>query len=213
MEKWMIRITEIPREKLTQMFERFSNDALIIACAEGEPYDKDVRSHVHVYLVCKHSESWLRKQIQKLDEQRKSNQLYSMKKAHEQSPNYILKNYYLENENRSRIWFERNCSLDLMIQWKNQHSVYMAEVGSKKKLRVNSKKSFTCLVIEEALEEFRDSSPSTEELIDYIVHQYSNNSKLLPTRNQMESICLNIRHKLGNTSYVRQYYLGNFYDH
>lgn len=206
----MIRITEISKDKLTQMLERFSNDALIIVCAEGEPYDKDVRSHVHMYLVCKHSESWLRKQIQKLDESRKSNQLYSMKKAHDESPNYILKNYFLENENRSRIWFERNCSMDLLLTWKNQHLAYMAEVNAKKKVRVNSKKSFTVHIIEETTEEFQDSSSSTEELIDFIVNCYSTNHKTLPTRNQMESICLNVRHKLGNVAYVRNYYKNIF---
>lgn len=208
--KWMIRISEVTREKLTEMLERFSNDALIIVCAEGEPYDKDVRSHVHMYLVCKHSESWLRKQIQKLDERRKSNELYSMKKAHEQSPNYVLKNYYKENENRSRIWFQRNCDMDLLLTWKKQHEAYMAEVKVAKKIRSSSKKSFSKLLVEEATEQFSDFSPSHEELIRFVINYYKSQKTMLPTRNQMESLILNIRSSLGNDEYVMSYYQNSF---
>lgn len=210
MERYMIRITEIPKEAMLEMLGRFSNDALIIVCAEGEPYDKDVRSHVHIYLECKHSESWIRKQIQKLDPNRKSNQLYSMKKAHEQSPNYVLKNYYNENENRSRIWFQQNCSLDLLLTWKQMHEKYMAEVNVAKVMRKKSKKIFSQLIIEEVVGKFQDSSPSTEDIIQYVVHLYNKEEVRLPPRSQMESYVLNIRNKLRQEEWVLGYYLKNF---
>jgi len=205
----MLRITEIPQTQVVQMLERFSNDALIIACAEGEPYDTGVRSHVHVYLESKHSESWLRKQIQSLDKNRKSNQLYSMKKAHAQSPNYVLKNYYKENENRSRIWFQRNCSLDVLIKWKNQHEEYMAEVNRSKVVRAKSKKSFSKLIIEEVAERF-SSPPTTKEIIDQIIQCYKQQDVSLPSRTQMEMYVLNVRLKLGEDIAVREFYMKNF---
>lgn len=207
----MIRISEVSKEAITDMLERFSNDALIIACAEGEPYDKDVRSHVHVYVECKHSESWIRKQIQKLDVNRKSNQLYSMKKAHDQSANYVLKNYFNENENRSRIWFQRNCGYFKMDQWKTMHEKYMAEVARAKVVRKNSKKSFSKLIIEEVTGKRQgQSSVQTEELIDDIVEYCNSNNRSLPTRSQMEMYVINIRSKLGQTVLVRQFYLNYF---
>jgi len=113
----MIRITDVSKDKLVGMLERFSNDALIVMCAEGDPYDKGVQPHVHIYTENKHSESWLRKQIQNLDPNRKSNQLYSMKKAHEHSVNYVLKNYFRENQNRDRLWFQRNAEYFKFVEW------------------------------------------------------------------------------------------------
>lgn len=207
----MIRITEISKDDLCKMLERFSNDALIIACAEGEPYDEGVKPHVHVYLECRHSESWIRKQIQNLDKNRKSNQLYSMKKAHEQSPNYILKNYYNENENRSRIWFQRNCSMDIILIWKQQHEKYMAEVEVAKVVRKKSHKSFSRLIIEEIADKRQGSSSVPNEiLVDDIILFCKQHKHNLPTRSQMEMYILNIRVRLGNDAAVRQFYLNYF---
>lgn len=210
MEKWMIRITDVPKGDLQQMLERFSNDALVIVCAEGEPFDIGVKPHVHMYLECKHSESWIRKQIQNLDKNRKSNQLYSMKKAHDQSPNYVLKNYYNENENRLRIWFQQNCSLDILLTWKKQHEIYMSEVNAAKVVRKKSDKSFSKLIIEEVAGEFSGSSPVIPELIDAIIAKYRAHKKSLPTRNQMEMLILNIRSYLGHDVAVREFYMKNF---
>lgn len=208
----MVRITEVEKEKLTEMLERFSNDALIIVCAEGEPYDKDVRSHVHMYLECKHSESWLRKQFQNLDRSRKSNQLYSMKKSHENSVNYVLKNYFKENENRSRIWFQRNCAMDLFLTWKNMHEKYMAEVAVAKVARKKSQKSFSQIVTEEVVSRCSepDTPASTEQIIKHIIQIYNDEQVKLPTRNQMESYVLNVRNKLGHSEYVINYYLPRY---
>lgn len=206
----MIRITEVPKDDLCEMLGRFSNDALVIACAEGEPFDEGVKPHVHVYLECKHSESWLRKQIQNLDKNRKSNQLYSMKKAHAQSPNYVLKNYYNENENRSRIWFQLNCSMDILLTWKKQHEAYMAEVEVAKVVRKKSLKSFSKLIIEEVAGKFQGSSPVIPELIDSVIQVCKTHKRNLPTRSQMEMYIINIRAHLGDHIAVREFYMKNF---
>jgi len=207
----MIRITEVSQDDVSQMLERFSNDALIIACAEGEPFDEGIKPHVHVYLECRHSESWLRKQIQSLDRNRKSNQLYSMKKAHEESPNYVLKNYYNENENRSRIWFQRNCSMDLILTWKQRHEKYMAEVEVAKVVRKKSHKSFSKLIVEEVTDKRRgQSSVPVEILIDDVIQLFKTHKKLMPSRSQMEMLVTTIRTYLGDDALVRRFYANYF---
>jgi len=207
----MIRITDVPKDDLCKMLERFSNDALVIACAEGEPYDEGVKPHVHVYLECKHSESWIRKQIQNLDNNRKSNQLYSMKKAHQESPNYVLKNYYKEEENRSRIWFQRNCSLDLLLTWKQQHEKYVAEVEAAKVVRKKSNKSFSKLLVEAIVDKRQgQASIPTELLIDDVIEVYKLHKKMMPTRSQMEMLITTIRSYLGHDTMVRNFYQNYF---
>ena len=150
---WDIRITDVKSSKIVEMLERFCKDALIICVQEGDPFDPGVRSHVHIYCVTKSSESWLRKQIQQLAPLRKGNDLYSMKKSHDNSPNYVCKKIYGETNVQSeilghkRILFKQNCDMDLITTWLNQYVKYVesvqAEQSRSRSMRKKSSKNFS----------------------------------------------------------------------
>lgn len=214
---WDIRITDVEDQLIVRMLERFCKDALVVAVREGEPFDKGISPHVHIYCETKSSESWIRKQIQNLDGNRKGNKLYSMKKSHENSPNYVCKKIYEETQQQleilshKRIVYKSNCDLLLITQWKEQFNKYVEEILAEKSrsrsMRTKSSQNFSKLIMKELVEKFQGQGrPAPFEIIGEILRIYNENDKRMPTRSIMEITILTLMMKLGYIHDVIEHY-------
>lgn len=217
---WDIRVTDVNDDLIVRMLERFSNDAQVVAVREGAPYDEGIAPHVHIYCVTKSSESWLRKQLQSLDVTRKGNKLYSMKKSHENSPNYVCKKIYedtqqqLEILGHKRLIYKRNCDLDLVTTWKEQYNKYVEEIQAEKSrsrsMRSKSSNNFSKLIVKAMEEKYQGQGrPSPFELVTEILKMYNENDKRMPTRSMMEILVMTILMKLGQVHEVTNFYAKN----
>lgn len=230
--QWDIRITNVSDDIVLRMLERFSNDAQVVAVKEGGDFDTGTEPHVHIYCVTKSSESWIRKQIQNMDIRRKGNALYSLKKAHENSPNYALKHVYEtivdedrvlldgyqweQIRNNSRILFLQNVTNDDLSKWFTQWKIYIdnlvAERSRSRSVRKKSAQNFSFLIIEEATLKFQEvrGRPQVHNVVSQVIQLFQDKGHKMPTRSQMEVIVLSILSKLGDNEYLQTYYMKNF---
>jgi len=219
---WDIRITNVADDKIEKMLSGFRKDAQIICVKEGAPFDEGIEPHVHIFTKTTSCESWVRKQIQQLALTRKGNELYSMKKSHENSPNYVCKKVYQEcktvNEihGNKRILFKRNCDVELITLWRDQYQKYVEEIQAEqarsRSVRKKSSDNFSKLIVKEVVEFYRveQGRPTPFEIVPKILKIYNENDKKLPTRNIMEILVLTIQMKLGQVHEVEEYYTKNF---
>lgn len=231
---WDIRITNVSDDLVKRMLERFSNDAQVVAVKEGGEFDTGIQPHVHIYCVTKSSESWLRKQIQNMDSARKGNDLYSLKKSHENSPNYALKHVFAELEPdvrlqqglngyawdsarmSKRILYLKNVTNDELGKWFTQWKIYIdnlkVEQSRSRSIRKKSSKIFSHTIIEDATLKFQEvrGRPQVHEIVDTVIELYQKYDHKMPTKSQMEVIVLSILSKLGDNEFLKTYYMKTF---
>lgn len=219
---WEIRITDVSDLNVRVFIKDVGGS--VIAVREGEPFDKGISPHVHIFIDNKtnkvKSESFIRKRIQELDPNRKGNELYSMKKSHENTPNYVLKRIfeetqeYEEVEASERLLYHSPDFLRLNFgQWLRQHVDYIASIKQEKKIKKKIKKSTTLEMVLEIAEKYEGvDSLSPNSFIDDVVEWHASRDLLLPSRSNMERYLVTIyqRYK-NNTLCLRTYYSLNFF--
>lgn len=216
---WDIRITEIPIPDIQTFC--ISLGAKTIAVQEGAPYDEGVRTHFHIYSESAKSESFIRKKIQELDKTRKGNDLYKMAKSHENTPNYVLKNVFVESKtfdetkDNSRIVFQTEDFLKHNYgKWYRQYIDYVASLNQEKKVRKKMKKDSTIQMILDIAEKYKeqvDSYPSLSvtpnTFINDVLKWHMERDLILPSKSNMERYIISIYQRYKNdTDCLRTYY-------
>jgi len=213
---WDMRVTEINDTALLAMLQLIGGSYIVVS--EGEPYDPGIKAHHHIFLISDKSESFIRKRLQRLDPSRKGNELYSLKKSHENSPNYVLKKVF-KDSNSYNDWVQHPRLIFISDQLRtkigsyySQYEAYMETIKVEKKLRKFHKKNSTFTMIQQIADKYVDqdvSSPNNfiRDVLDY--HEV--NQLVLPSRSNMErhinSIWLLVKK---NHLFLENYYWINY---
>lgn len=217
---WEIRIRKVSDLQISDLLKSIATKGL--AVHEGTPHDEEIESHYHIFVeLTDKSESYIRKCIQKLDKDRKGNELYSMKMSHENTPNYCLKEVFkqsskykewLENDRIHVIndeWFKSSVS-----QFYKQFLDYVELITTKQSIRKKQKKNSTFSMIHEIADKYKDETcNSPNDFIDDIIKHHTEKDMMLPARNLMERYCITIYNLVtNNTNVLRSYYWINFHN-
>lgn len=210
---WDIRITEVDDSAIVAFCDLLLGKT--IAVKEGAPYDEGVRTHFHVYTESAKSESFIRKKIQELDKTRKGNELYKMAKSHENTPNYVLKNVFVdaktfeETSEHPRIVYQTCDFLKHNYgQWYRQYIDYVASIKQERKIRKKIKKDTTIQMIMDIADKRReDTCSNPNSFIDDVLQWHLERDLILPSKSNMERYIVSIyqRYK-NNTDCLRPYY-------
>lgn len=210
---WDIRITEIPISQIQEFCISLAGKT--IAVQEGAPYDDGVRTHFHVYTESAKSESFIRKKIQELDKTRKGNDLYKMAKSHPNTPNYVLKNVFVESDkfeqiiNHKRIVYQTEDFLKHNYgKWYRQYVDYVASINQERKIRKKIKKDSTIQMIQDIAEIRKDEfSLNPNSFINDVVKWHLDRELILPSKSNMERYIISIYQRYKNdTECLRTYY-------
>jgi len=213
---WDLRVTEIQDEPLLVMLQQIGGKYIVVS--EGEPFDSGNKAHHHIFLITDKSESFIRKKSQQLDGKRKGNELYSLKKSHENSPNYALKKVFKDNTSYNdwmqhpRLKFISDQLQSKLASYYTQYLAYNETIKTEIKLRKFHKKNSTFAMIQAIADKYQDSNiESPNHLIEDVIQYHSDNQLILPSRSNMErhitTIYLLIKK---NSNVLTNYYWINF---
>jgi len=209
---WDIRVTEIEIPKIQEFCKALGNS---IAVQEGAPFDEGIRTHFHIYTESAKSESFIRKKIQELDKTRKGNELYKMAKSHENTPNYVLKNVFVESKTfeetfkHPRVVYQTEDFLKVNYgQWYRKYLDYVDSMKQDKKVRKKIKKDSTIQMILDIAESRKEQdSLNPNSFIDDVVKWHLDRDLILPSKSNMERYMISIYQRYKNdTNCLRTYY-------
>ena len=209
-DHWQIRITT-SAEKAIQAFTRLPSESSVLICAEQAN-----REHVHVVVkLIGRTSDWMRKQIQSIDPSRKGNELYSMTKAHSNSFNYALKEFFEEDTPIVLNTFGD----DMIANARIRHEQYIAELGKNEKIKHREKKDadkfITKLIYTLHTKYTQSDTPSgrtfSSLIINDVIEAYRDKDKRLPSKMVMTSIVLTLYSKFGLNHYLHTYYSNDMY--
>lgn len=217
---WELRITCDPThyDKVCSLLNECFGDEVptnnnhIFAVAEGQPFDEDIESHLHVYMQHSYkSESWIRKALQALDRSRKGNKLYSLKKSHENSPNYALKKVFEvaavdPSKNNRMVYMKGNIPF---TEYRNRYDSYLKQI-SKKQKKSEKEAKFRLILdyISDKLDCETDNIYQAQTDIIKLVIQYcKDEGHAMPSKSQMEVLVLTAISRLKWTdNYLLHFY-------
>lgn len=193
--------------------EKVTNHLHIFAVAEGKPYDDDIESHLHVYMSGSiKGESWIRKALQQLDKSRKGNKLYSLKKSHENSPNYALKKVFEvdavdPSKNNRMVYMKGNIPF---TEYRTRYESYLQMISKKqKKSEKEAKFRLILEYIDGMLDRdlYQEPNRYTTEIIRLTIQYCKNEGHAMPSKSQMEIIVLTALSRLEwADGYLMSYY-------
>lgn len=216
---WEIRITNVSDLNIQSLCKSIGGNS--IAVREGDPYDTGIAPHCHIYTIPTKSESYIRKQIQQLDVNRKGNALYSMAKSHDNTPNYVLKKVYDDTQGRfretmehPRVIYKTENFLELNYgQWYIQYEKYLNGLKHDKAIRKRIKKNSTMEMIIEISDKHKEASPPDPNwFIPDVIQWHRERDLILPSRSNMERYIITIYQNIqGDPQCLNAYYSINFY--
>lgn len=205
-QMWEIRITNVSDLKIQELCKSIGGKA--IAVREGDPYDKDIQPHCHIYAIDTKSESYIRKQIQQLDTSRKGNALYSMSPSHENSPNYVLKKVYEDTHGKfqetmvhPRIIYQTEKFLELNYgKWFTQYSNYIQTIKQERLVKKKIKRDTTIQMIYDIADKHVNETPhSPNDFIQEVLEWHTSRELILPSRSNMERYLTTIFYRIRNS--------------
>lgn len=212
---WELRFTRVPNDIVVEAFKKLPATSRVIICSEGGV--DDVEPHHHAYLhLDGRTPDWVRKLIQSLDKTRKGNALYSMKQAHGNSMNYVLKEHF---RHKIPIVYVSGFTPEDIDDARTQHDAYLANIEEAKKTRTREKKyatSFSKEVIYTLSDKYRCERETTGRVTEYsdivkdLLDLYQEADKRLPSRSSMETLVLTLYSKQGLSAHLINYYSSGF---
>jgi len=173
---------------------------ILVACKEGGP-ETDKRLHYHIYCKTIRSESWLRQYFSvlgKATETEKGNAVYSLRKAHEGTIGYVVK----EGDVKCRLgWTDR--FLEEMITKSNQ---YRKDKEADRKRASRVKENCLAEIMKVVAEGVKnDPSPTPRKITELILHQYNERQIRFPNRSTIENCVMTILYKTRPTMVIEYY--------
>lgn len=210
---WEIRLTEISDLQVVQFCKSIGGKS--IAVKEGPSLgDDDKSDHVHIYAIDAQSESSIRKKIQALDRSRQGNDLYSVKKSHENTPNYVLKRVYCETGgkfettiNHPRIVYKSENFLEHNYgKWFTQYDNYVKTINKEKLIQKKVRKDSTMNMVSEIASKYEEMH-NPNQCIEDVIEWHLTRELLMPSRSNMERYITTIFMLVNKKpSYMRSYY-------
>lgn len=176
---------------------------VFVACKEGgEGTEK--RLHYHIYVRTIRSETWLRQYfaiLGKSTETEKGNAVYSLRKAHEGTVGYVVK----EGDVKCRLGWD-NQFLEEMITKSNQ---YRKDKETERKRGQRAKENCLAEIVKVVAEGVKsDPQPTPRVVMSRILHEYNERQIRFPNRSTLENCVMTILYKTRPTL-VEEYYLRN----
>lgn len=201
---WDARVTPVDGQPI-QFHPETLDFEIFLACREGGD-DTDKKLHYHIYMVSRRSETWLRQYLACLGGATatvKGNSVYSLRKAHEGTIGYVIKEGNVVSRHGLTDTF-----LSEMITKSKQ---YRKDLESDRKRVQRSKENTLAEILKVVAEGVKnDPSPTPQFLVQSILDACTEKQIRFPSRSTIENAVMTILYKTDQSS-VLNYYCRNLY--